>query len=506
MKNFFQNLSYPKLLTIAAIFSLLFSLSALLSNDPINPDGMVYIKTAQAYLQHGVKAAFVAYNWPFFSILAAWVAKVISIKLVYAFHLLNIIFQVLLVLGFIRLLKILGAQQRILLWSALVILIFPTLNGMRDYVTRDFAYWAFALYAFSFLINYLKQPNYKYALFWGLFMIIASLFRVEGFVFLATAPMVLLIQPGVFWRQRIKCYLKVNLCLWLGLVGMITFHIIHHSPEQGNSRLYELVSQLTQTLPATWHKMQTDIQTIKATVLNYLSKDSAPTLFYGGLLAVLIMGIITAFKPLYLFLACFGQQQKLIKNTDGQVTLLNWTIFVNLIMLALFVAEQYFIVARYPIFMVLLWMSWVPFALENIYQAWQQQHKMARIFWPIILLWLLGMAISGLCHFGVSKAYISNGGRWLYQHMQPNQTLFSTSNQLSFYASDEYADEMRQANITDGELRDISKAEDYDWVALRINKDDLLSDNVKNFLSSHQPMKVFINRRGDQVQIYHLAK
>jgi hypothetical protein len=505
MKNFFQNLSYSRLLIIAVLFSMLFSLTALLPNDPVNPDSMVYIRTAQAYLQHGIKAAFLAYNWPFFSIIAAWVAKIMGIKLVYAFRLLNIIFQALLVLGYIHLVKTLGAQRHILFWAAVVILVYPTLNGMRDYVTRDFAYWAFALYAFSFLMNYLKQANFKNALTWGVLMIVASLFRVEGFIFLATAPLVLWVQPGVLWRQKLNRFFQVNFCLWLGLLSVIVFHTIHHSAG-GSSRLYELISQLTQTLPAAWHKLQLDTQTIKTTLLNGLSKDSAATLLYGGLLVVLIMGIVTAFKPLYLFLACFGQQQKLIENTCGQVTLLNWTIFVNLIMLALFVAEQYFIVARYPIFMALLWMSWVPFALESIYQAWQQQHKLARIFWPIILLWLLAMAIGGLGHFGVSKAYIPNSGRWLYQHMQPNQTLFSTSNQVSFYASDEYADEGRQANITDGELKDISKAEAYDWVALRVNKDDQLNDNVKNFLRSHQPAVIFANKRGDQVQIYQLAK
>ena len=174
----FQKLSYRMLLILSAGLSILFSILELLPANPIDTDALYYVRAGQAYLQGGVHAALLMYRWPFFSILSAWLTQLTGFEIQTSLHVINTLLQAMIVVCFIALVKQLGADARTQRFAALVILIYPFLNYIRVYATRDSGYWAFGLLAVYFLLKFMATARLRYALLWGIAMGVASLFPI----------------------------------------------------------------------------------------------------------------------------------------------------------------------------------------------------------------------------------------------------------------------------------------------------------------------------------------
>ena len=128
--------------------SVLLSLAELSTNRPIDPDSITFINAAHAYWQAGWHQAVQAYPWPFFPIACVWFNHLTHIPLVLSFHLFNTVLQAVLCIAFILLNKAIGAPLRTQKIAALVILLYPFLNSIRFYATRESGYWAFVIGVF----------------------------------------------------------------------------------------------------------------------------------------------------------------------------------------------------------------------------------------------------------------------------------------------------------------------------------------------------------------------
>ena len=79
------------------------------------------------------------------------------------------------------------------MWLAAgVILLSHELNSVREYIIRDHGFWTFYLSSLFFLLRFFKKPIKSYALGFSLSLAIATLFRVEGSLFLLFLPFYLL--------------------------------------------------------------------------------------------------------------------------------------------------------------------------------------------------------------------------------------------------------------------------------------------------------------------------
>lgn len=496
MISYLKQLSYYQLLFYSTLLSILFSIFELLPNNPINSDGMWYIYIAQIYWKSGWSAAISLYPWPFLSALVAWVSHLSSLNILWTFHAINIVCQALIVISFIKCVKDLRGNANCQRWAALVILIYPYLNSIRMSVTRDFGYWGFGLLAISFLIQFMQNALWRYALAWGICMLIATLFRVEGLLMLGIAPLILWIQPHHSWKQKCINFMTANVFLFLGLIIGILWHFMHPNTIHWG-RLNELYEQGTQIIPKTIKHLQQDAEKIRIAILNNLSAGNEMSILLGGLLMVYLLKVVSVFKPLYLILACYGQAKKLILNTHGEVFLLIWLIFFNALLLGIFILERYFSAPRYPVFMILLWMLWIPFTLEYL-----QHHTLW--LWKLILMLLIVMGLAGLIRFGYSKTYLIEGSEWIKQSLPLNAKIYTNSREIRFYGSDYYTIEMRVNNITQIDPGTMTTWHpcDYDWLALRANHYGPLDLMTQQFISTHTPVKVFANNRQDKVLIY----
>ena len=506
MITYLKRLSYFQLLLLSAGISLLFSFFAWLPNNPINVDGILYIQTSQAYQQGGWHAAFAIYPWPFFSVFAAWMNKLTGLELLDCFTLINALLQVLIVVTFIDLNKTLGGNATCQRWAAFVILIYPLLNSIRDYATRDSGYWAFGLIAVCCLIQCMKTPKWPYALSWGISMAIASLFRVEGVILLALAPLVIFCSSEN-WGIKGYRFFQANIILFSAAFIGAAFYHFHPSADSNHaSRLIEIKEQLLSTIPHAWTKLNTDAALLGKAILDSTSIENGRLILIGGLTYLFLYATIAVIKPLYFLLGLYGQATGLIRNDHGQLTLLFWLLIINVIMLFIFTWERYFLATRYPVFMALLWMCWVPFALQVIAEAWsesKQKFAGGAWLWPLILLILACMAVGGLVRFGYSKSYVTHAGYWLNQHTEENTTLLTNSKEIYFYASTRLTNPVRAQHIT--LMTDEKSLDDdchYDWIALRVNTNDAPSSALQQFMQTHTPTKEFVNKRHDEVLIY----
>ena len=170
----------PRWLTpVTAAFagSLLLSLVARLGST-INRDGMLYIHTAQAFLDGGFAAAKEIFTWPFLSIGIAIVSKLTGLGLENAGYLLNALFMA----GACALMVACTARRSPALawWACLTVLALPGFNEYRNELLREFGCWFFVMLACWLALRWEEQPRWPGALAIQLAVMAAALFRPEA--------------------------------------------------------------------------------------------------------------------------------------------------------------------------------------------------------------------------------------------------------------------------------------------------------------------------------------
>lgn len=506
-----QQLSFKHLLYLTFWCSLALSLAELATGRPIDPDSITFINAAHAYGKFGWHAALQTYPWPFFPIAGLVLSRLSHLPIAVTFHIINTLAQALLCISFVLLSRQLGASLRTQKVAALVILLYPFLNSIRVYATRESGYWALALIAVVFLLRFMSRHRQRDALAFGVAMSLAFLFRVEALLMLITVPLAIFLMPAHRWRYKWQLYWRANVVLFILILIAVAYHALGFDHTVTNvhektSRLQEYYLQLHQLLPQLSQQIRLDAQQMGQLIL---SPDAQPTqtlLLSGGLVMLCLVIIIKVMQPLLVVLAVYSQVQRLMPNNYGQATLLGWLLVVNFLMLLLFTFERYFLATRYPVFLTLIGLAWVPFALTRLYD--QYHNKAPQLsgrhwFFPSLMCLLILTALGGVVRFGYSKAYITQAGQWLYQTLPANAKLYSNSREVAFYAANGNADPQR---LEHQDLRVLSDALEhpcrYDWLAIRLNRDDPQETVTRHFLAQNIPHKIFMNKRRDAVNIY----
>lgn len=517
--HLWQKLTFKQLLWFTVAISVLLSLAELSTNRPIDPDSITFINAAHTYWRSGWHATLPVYPWPFFPILCVSLSHLFGLPLVSVFHLLNTGAQALLCVAFVLLSKWLTAPLRTQKIAALVILLFPFLNSIRFYATRESGYWAFALLAVCFLVRFLSRHKTRDAIAFGVCMLIAFLFRMEGLLLLIAAPLAIAAMPHHRWRFKWRLWWRANTVLLMLCAGALLYYLatllLHIAPVGSGakaSRLHEYTVQIQHLLPHLAEQLNHDAALMGQAML---SSDAQPTqtlLLVGGLVTLCFIMIISVMQPLLAILAFYSQRLKLLPNQHGQATLLYWLLIVNLAILLLFTIENYFLATRYPAFLTLLWLSWVPFILvwlHDEYRAKRDRLTGRAWFFPLLLTVLLCIAAGGIIRFGYSKAYITQAGHWLQKNTPENALIYTNSKEVSFYAAANNEDDQRLKaiklhDLTNDTLKDVCQ---YEWLALRLNHNDAVlkqAPTVQQFVSTHTALIVFANKRRDSVAIYDL--
>lgn len=494
----------------AAIVSLLLSFWISGTSFVLNNDGVCYLQSAYA-LQDGLHEAMRLCDqakWPFYSILIAGVVQLTHFSYVNAAYALNGLFSLLTILAFIAVIHCVSKQknnqaliqkdqQTSLLWLAAIVILFANeFNSIKQYVIRDHGFWAFYLLSILFLLNFVQYPRLRYAIGWSISMIVATLFRIEGAIFLLAMPFFACIALDKNYLSRAKAFLTLNAITLFLSCGLVCWFLFNPEPSAG--RLGELQFQLSHGYTTLLHHFIMRSDQLGHAILNVYSMRDAELILLLTLIAWYFVIAITNLSWVYALLVAMAWWKKSLKAHQSTKIIWAGYVLINIAITFIFLSQNMFLSKRYLVALSLALMLWVPFILNDLLQKWPRQK------WPIVLAVtsILLFSLGGIFDFGHSKNYIYDAGTWLAKNTKPDAKIYSNDLLVMYYSNHfgnhvfKEAKRFKHFNKTND-----SSLEKFDYVALRLDKDKLDKTGMLALMDS-SPVQVFANKRGDQVQVY----
>ena len=495
---------------IAIVISTLFTLIAMQRGDAINPDGILYLRTAQAFLDEGFHAAMQIYGWPFYAIIIASISQFLHVSLIQSAQFLNFILQGIMVVAFILLIKEVGGGRREQWAAAILFLIFPIINHDRVWFIRDFGYWAFFLIAIWQLIRFSHTRKWLNALVWGCAMAIATTFRIEGTIIWLLTPLALLVtdSPSQGISSRLIALIKsYSVIFVIGIVAVAWWAFHPNLSIQSSGRLVELLNELHSGVMVTLSSFHENASFLAAAILNANSYDNASTILVGGLIAVFIVAFIKTLTFFFMFLFGYAVVNQLLPASKTVKAILVTCMMINVLVITLFVFQQQFVDGRYIVPLCLLFLCWTPFGLTGLYNKWLMPSRdwaSKKWVFPLVCSLMFVMVSPAFVQYGSSKAYLVQAGQWINNNLPENTTLYTNSKEVLFYAKRSGTDWNKDFPLFENSFRRI---DDHSWnqldyLAFRFGHDEKWLEQHINDVIKLDPLLTFANKRGDKVVIY----
>lgn len=493
---------------VAAVISLLLSYWVASRETVINPDAICYLQSAAVVGDGGLRKAMILCpqaQWPLYSVLVYFCSAWFHLSLTTAAYTLNALFSLISVVSFIAITRQLGAKGRALWLAAAVILLAHEFNSVRQYVIRDHGFWAFYLVSIYCLLRYVTVLRWYYALAWGVSLLVATLFRVEGTIFLILLPWTLWFCSSLSYWQRIKGFLQLNLIA--ALAGLAVFGWLIFHPEislASLGRMQEFVFQLFHAGGMVWHRFQESAASFAHTSLTSDSMSEATLVFFLLLVVWYIVKVVANLSVIYSALAFYGIWRKTISFTSSTRLVIYGYLFSNLLITSFFLAEHLFLSKRYLIALSLVFMLWVPFTLDKLWLAWQS-HKLKTWVFATVALLVLITSLGGIFDFGHSKAYMRQAGEWVEKNVPHSADVYSNDYQVMYY-SKHFGNDIFEKIKEYSDSKSVEKGrwKEYDYLVLRASKNEIETGTGLVHEIKMAPIQVFANKRGDQVRIYKI--
>lgn len=162
----------------------------------VTSDSILYFEMARLIADGQWQAAANMFKWPFYPSLIALVHMATGLPIQTSAQCLSIVFFATSLWALIRIVTQLGGNQRAQVLAALMLFGSGYIVGdIMPMSTRDQGYWAFMLLALWQFIVFYKHGTIKNALAWQVLALVATLFRIEGAVYILALPLGLLAFP-----------------------------------------------------------------------------------------------------------------------------------------------------------------------------------------------------------------------------------------------------------------------------------------------------------------------
>ncbi len=480
---------------LAATLSILFSCWRILSGNVINPDGICYLAGADA-MQHGITATMHACHqarWPFYSASIFIVSRLTGLSYFVAAHVLDTFFSLITVLTFISIVRFFNASAQLSRLAIVVIFLAPEFNSLLGEILHGHGFWTFYLLSILCLLHFYRHPTWQFAFSWNACLLAATLYRIEGAVFLLLMPWIVWLDTSSPLLKRLRHFIKLNLptlCIGFALTLWLLLH-----PQQELTRFGELLHQFTSAWNMVMQRFTDESQGLATHVLTLDAANDANRILFLVYVSLYAIQVVTTLSVIYTGLVIYAWCKQL-RPANFPYSLVLWGyILLNLVITFTFLIEHFVLSKRYLIALSLTLMIWVPFALDRLIQVYQQKK------WVLYTLFI-AMAlcsISNIIHFGCPKVFIRDAGGWLAINAPTDKKIYANDFQLMYYANHftKFFPEWeasQKIKPTDWDA--------FDYLALRedAHHDALKASMQKN--SHFVLIKQFANHCGDQVQIY----
>ncbi len=499
----------------STLFLFAFSFSLLISawlgyrETVINSDAICYLLSAKMIGTDGLRQAAHLCDqarWPFYSAIIYGFVQLTHFTYPAAAYVLDGFFSLLSVGAFILIVKELGGSQRTLWLAAITILLSHQFNSVREYIIRDHGFWAFYLVSMLFLLKYARRPRVKFSLSFSASLMLATLFRIEGAVFLLLLPFVAWFQKRYSLRQRARNFMLLCLPV-LTLCGAIAVWLAIH-PQQSLEklgRIAEVVNQFRHGLGIVVERYHAAKSELGHSLLGSEASDQAGLVIFSAWLVWYTLSVIGNLSWIYAMLVVYALRSRTIILRSTAPVILAWYIGINVLVTGVFLAQHLFLSKRYLIALSLVLMLWVPFALNDIIRKWPSARHRTILSGVAVLI--VVSSLGGIIDFGYSKAYVRDAGEWLTKNVPGNVSMYANDIQLMNYSVHYGAQIFSQRqNFANLQTLEHGRWHQYDYLALRLDEADRADTSpLLNEIQSSL-VATFKNRRGDRVAIYQISR
>ncbi len=512
--------SYRDPAWVAVLVSLFLSLVIVLSDDLINSDGILYSEVATKILNGDWRAAISGFSWPFYPLLVGTISKYTAIHFEIVAHVLNASLLALLAYMFVRCSQLMGADRLVAICAAALLLTNVTINGYRDYIIRDFGYWAFFFTALFFFLEYYRTKLTRHALGFGLSMLVATLFRLEGIVFIVLAPVLILFQSAS-WRERLYLFVKPLLPAFVA-AGFVLVAIMFapgimerlSDAAHDGGRLLGPLAYLEITFHGILDPIFAKARLLEEVVLDVNSRDMGTESMIAILVMMLVVKVISASGYIPLFFSIMAGFSSRIRHSIVGFNLIMGFLAINSLVLIIVVVTKSFLTPRYAITFALLMSLPAAFAMADflrtkIPSAGQVQsvwRKRGKVFLIVVLVY---MFLDGLTSFSAGKAYIADAGRWIKNNVPAEARLISNEEAVYYYSGRNVDRNILMFTVGEtrfGRLPPIGEAFKYDYIAIWIGRKQKGFEEQVIKWSGSKLIYQTENERGDKVLVFKVNR
>lgn len=406
--------SVEKINPVLAVFCLSLLLSLIAQHGTaLNRDGMLYVTTAEAFLQGGYAAAHAQFAWPFLSIAMAITSKITGLEPQLAGYVLNAFFMA----GACALLVdcVRRQQPESVWWVGLALLAMPGINEYRNELLREYGCWFFIMLSFWGALRWSEQPRWISG--FGILGALgaAALFRPEA---VALYPALVAWQWFDAPRDERRKRLLMLGCLpaLAGAILLILFFTGHLS--SGN-RLASDLGRLS------FERFDAKAKIMSTAFIEYARHNSGEILFFGSLALIPIklvqkMGIFVI--PA---IALFARQE--FRQALMRYRLFATGVVFSLLVLAIFVVDLQFLAGRYVGLTLIFFTPFVGYALWSMLE----EHRKWR---PAVVVVLCLIMLTNVVSTSSSKIHHQEAGQWLRENAKESSAIYINSGRTAFHA------------------------------------------------------------------------
>ena len=489
---------YSRLALVTALSSIALSIWCVWADPVVNNDGVYYFRAAEKILAGSWRDAISVYSWPFYPAFIAYLSKLTGADVVTSAHVLNALLCAVLVVGFLAVVFELGADRRTLIFAAIIILAFPTLNKFRPFIIRDIGYLAFYLWSLKFLFSYWKSKDKRALLGWFLLALFAAQFRIEGIAMLVAVPII------VFSLERVYSSYRWWI-LSLYVIGGVFLFLILATWMLRDQGLFSTGGwQRPQQI---WDVMVGYFGATVGAKLELLKEQFAGRYYWLVYIMIIVFvtlaEVVRRLAVVYALVALWGLKRDVLFPKRQLKPLWLALILVNILILVGSAFFKSIVVDRYALTTAVTVLLACPFVFSDLWEKWKNKELVGypKVLFPALVVVSLVIGVKGLDVF-TDKRYLYQAGNWIAENTAEDATLHSNNLILIYYSGKDAYHDNYSWRYTYTEIKSKKWKEKYDYLAIELNRGDYPLIEWLNIHLQGTPIKRFDNADGDSVLIY----
>ncbi len=429
-----------------------------------NTDGVLYLRVADTFLSDGFDAAKNIYSNPYYSILIALIAKFTGLTTFVSAQVINAL-ACAAIAWFIADIARLSSQSNYNPWIAgLLFTLYPQFNEYRDFVIRDFLFWAIILAFMSCYLRFLLSLNNKFLLFGMALLVAGAMFRAEAIVF-TLLPIVCLIPLK---KHLMVVKTTINFYRWLFIIAIPITTLLYLL----NNSIFDSAASYVDKLAKIGENYGRLVANFEDyLLLGYLTEYSGAAVLFSFLI-ILILKVLKSFTAPYLLFAVLS----LSSSQDSRFSRLRvaplLTAFVFYFSVVyIFLLSTTIIQGRHVLLLSLLLIPVFSSWIENFGIALYSRKNGRRNLLLVAALACVYLFTDSFFSFGASKQYRTDGGLWL-QEKTPQCKLLSNNSRINYFSKmNSQIVSLKEVNFNKNEFLNMASNSDLVLLELDLKND-----------------------------------